>query len=590
MRIPVHGGIFLSPRGRRQKQLVSQDLACLSRSTRYCYTGSVTQSLPVRPDSSSSGPIRCCTEPADGPPVDKASPASVNIGAIVSCASSRLANSTMCSGGGSVPDVSSVRSLLNTAWPCLILDKMCVVAVHATHRPQRIYEIQVSVSSGHTAYSPHDMLVLVLSPSSMLRLLRSEQWIIKSEAVVVKWIRSALLSGGFGKTAKIQYDSEGGCPACGAQRGRHPTRSHEDMPLEDADLLTLLPALVDHSQSTKEFGSAYNILSHLDGLSLSSLPRCLSIPERKSVDFQVGRLICRLSLLHSPSGKFGPAVSVLCPTAVAQGRTGGSMEKPGGMDSWSLAFHAVLEGILRDAEDMAVTIPYQTIRRQFRKLGHYLDGVTIPRLVILDAAHDSNIMAERKVPGHEARIRTTKTLQDLLEDSDDTDLDDAECRHQSRDSSSPSIHVTGLRDWSNCMFADPLMAIVFSDKPSRDFLRGFSGRPSRRKELDIDGKDEGGGFGSRSAYGDIIECPEEAHIRLLLYQCYHATVAVVKEFYRPRSDSTIREFAARKKLNAVLAGLEDVERGPKRGHVRPNGEMSPAKKPKTADGEEDTYC
>lgn len=596
---------LLSPRGRCQQLelLVGQGLACLPGPTRYRYTGLVTQSPSVPPDRLWPG---CRAEPTSGPPAaagrgGRASSIGTGSSTAVRCVLSTLATSAMRSssggggGGGPLLDVSSVRTLLNAAWPRLVLDRMLVVPVPALPWLQRIYELRVPLPSGYrTAGGTHDMLVLVLAPPSMLRLLRSEQWIVKSEAIVVKWIRGMLVVGGSAKATKAaECDYEEACPACkGAASDPHPFRFHEETLLKDTDLLRLLPALIDHSQSAKELGSAYNILSQLNGLSLSSLPRCLSIPERKHVDFQAGRLMRRLSLLRSPSGKFGPAISVLYPTATAQSRAGGSMESPGGMDSWSLAFHAMLEGILRDAEDMAVTVPYQTIRRHFRRLGHHLDAIAVPRLVILDAAHDSNIMVERLPPGHSDGRMTAKTsaLQGRLEDSDDSGPEEAGPRGQGRENNS-SIQVTGLRNWSNCIFADPLMAMVFSERPSRDFLHGFSGRrPGQPKDNHLDAEEVCGYFDSfPSVYGDVVECPEEARVRLLFYQCYHATVAVVKEFYRPRSDSTSREFAARKLLSAVLARLEDIEGGPKRSHARPSGEMSPAKKPRTEDDYSDAF-
>lgn len=265
-------------------------------------------------------------------------------------------------------------------------------------------------------------------------------------------------------------------------------------------------------------------------------------------------------------------------------------EKPGGADRWSLAFHAIFEGILRDAEDMAVTISYQTIRRHFRRLRPCLDAVTVPRLVMLDAAHDSNLMAERKAPAGNGADNTGAGLTGPIVDSDDEDggggggssglgHDDGRPRSD--------IKVTGLRDWSNCTFGDPLMATVFSEDPSREFLQGFSGQrvqQQSRNDDDDGDDDEDTASDLLAVCGDVIEHPREAHIRLLLYQCYHATVAVVKEFYRPQGDSTNRELAARKRLNAVLARLEDVEDDdPKRRHTRPPGEMSPSKKPKTED-------
>lgn len=577
-------GFLLSPRGcPRQQLLVSQDLMCPPAPTHRGYTGSATQAPSVLLDRlSSEAAISDCATEGVGASLGETS-ANSPAGA---CAQPALASSTMCSRvTGLLPDILSVRSLLNTAWPRLTLESMQIVPVPATMRLQRLYELRVSLASRDTANGMHDMLVLVLGPPSMLRLLRSEQWIIKSEAVIIKWIRGVLLSDGSARMSNAQHEHGEGYLSGGSVWDQ--PRSHDEKTTKDVDLLRLLPALIDHSQSSKELGSAYNVLSHLDGTSFSSLPSCLSISERRYVDLQAGRLIRRLSHLKSPSGKFGPAISVLCPTDVVQSRAGGSMENPGGMDSWALAFHAILEGILRDAEDMAVTIPYEAIRRQFRRLRYFLERVIVPRLVILDAAHESNIMAQRTAPGHDARMKTNTVLEDPFEDSDESDISQGGGRRQGCEHA-PSIRLTGLREWSNCIFGDPLMAMVFSDKPSREFLHGFNGQSKKNKDHvdEGDGRSGSGGFHSWPMYGDIVEIPEEAHVRLLLYQCYHATVAIVKEFYRPRCDSTSREFAARKRLNRALMRLEEVEWDPKREHERPSGETSSPKKPKIDESEE----
>ena len=75
---------------------------------------------------------------------------------------------------------------------------------------------------------------------------------------------------------------------------------------------------------------------------------------------------------------------------------------------------------------------------------------------------------------------------------------------------------------------------------------------------------------------------DASETRLLLYQAYHATVSIVTEFYRPRSESTARELAARRKLTEVLMRLEEVKDGLERSrHKKPSGETSLAKKPKS---------
>ncbi|KAK7745948.1 hypothetical protein SLS53_002668 [Cytospora paraplurivora] len=568
-----------------REQLLVGEPAYLPGPTRYGYTGSGTQEPLVQLHSPSSGDAATRTTPSHGT-AGATGPAHATIAAATSTstvsAAAVLATAVMCTSGDGppLPSASSVRMLLNAAAPHMLVgDGIRVVPLPTTrHRLQRIYELRLPTLRDHS-HGTHDVLVLILAPPSMLRLLRSEQWIIKSEAVVVKWIRSVLLSGVQRRNrAEVEINRTAVCSSCGSQRQYCRLKVQDELYLKDVDLLRLLPSLIDHDQSSEKLGSAYNILSHSSGLTLSSLSRGLTPMECQHINFQAGRLIRRLSLLQSPSARFGPAIAVLCPAAVTRSWSGGSTEKPGGVDRWSLAFQEFLEGVLRDAEDMAVTIAYQTIRRQFRRLRFYLDAVTVPRLVILDAAHSANIMAERKVAAHDGRSGPSVQPPCIA-----LDLDDEEMGTHGDGDNPTGIRATGLRDWSNCTFGDPLMAAVFSGEPSMEFLTGFIGRSQRPKD---DEHHDDSTQDMLTMCGDIVEDPEGAPIRLLLYECYHATVAVVKEFYRPQNGSTERELAARKRLHAVLARLEDVETDPKRRYSRPPGGMSPAKKLRTDEEEE----
>ena len=56
-----------------------------------------------------------------------------------------------------------------------------------------------------------------------------------------------------------------------------------------------------------------------------------------------------------------------------------------------------------------------------------------------------------------------------------------------------------------------------------------------------------------------MEDRANAAVRLLLYECYHATTSVVRQFYRPDAGSAARELTARRRLAAVLARLGEVE-------------------------------
>lgn len=460
-------------------------------------------------------------------------------------------------------------------------------------RHQRRY--QVRVPDGRA-------LELVLPPSSMARLLRSEQSLINSEAAVVRWIRQLV----------SHETSRGQRPSTKEAAVASPSSviSYDDAsPVsEEPELPDLLPKLVHHCAAPKEFGIPYSIFQRNRGTAISALPGGLTEKERSHVDFQRGRLTRRLSDMRSPSGRFGLAASVLS-EGPSPRRSDGSQSPPGlgGTRTWSAAFHSMLEGILRDGEDMAVTISYSAIRRHFKRLRYLLDSVMVPRLVIIDGADHSNVLVTR-TEGRSDDTRSGKQrrkTEDTNSERDftggggsstprklsDEDVDDGKSGDGKKQddgdeekaddekygegddkgmgtTKKQTIRVTGLRDWSNCVFGDPLFARAFSDDPSDAFLRGFYGSdqpavesPNRCEDDDVPIGDE-----------------PNSHIRLLLYQAYHAIVSIIREFYGQRTERSRMELAARKKLTETLAQLDGVDDEPKRRHRRPSGEMSPAKK------------
>lgn len=217
---------------------------------------------------------------------------------------------------------------------------------------------------------------------------------------------------------------------------------------------------MEHASSTRRFGSAYNILSYPRVPPPLSPPRGPSMTERRYIHHRLGRLARQAALLSSPSSRFGPVLVIVSPNMVATTRKlNRGTEHQVGVDSWSLTFHTLLEGILRDAEDMAVTIPSKKIRWHFGRLRHHLDKVTLPRLVLLNA--------------------TTEILFGQRDAHRPDRTSEGETKGNHYCSSQPKVPIAvAVCDWSNRIYGDPLMATVVGEGASRDFLRGFSGRPS----------------------------------------------------------------------------------------------------------------
>lgn len=212
---------------------------------------------------------------------------------------------------------------------------------------------------------------------------------------------------------------------------------------------------------------------------------------------------------------------------------------------------------MRDGEDMAVVMAYPTIRRHFRRLGYLLDEVTVGRLVVVRAGGRGNVLVDGGGGGEGGGRGEGKGKG--LEAGEETEFEgNAETNDEPPlQSDTQILTLTGLRDWSSAIFGDPLLATVFSDPhqlpPSPSFLDGFnnsfspdSNPPNNTTNLPY------------PLNPTIIQSPATAHIRLLLYQVYHAVARIVSEFYRPRQQSSTRELEARRKLNEVLARLAEV--------------------------------
>lgn len=497
-------------------------------------------------------------------------------------------------GDGPLPDAAILQSLLKVVAPHPLVDRelrVVLIPIDIPGQLNRKYELRISSPDlGDRLQPDRSLVVLVLAPTSTLRLLKSEKDSVEAEAAVLEWIRGEVpikVSTSSEKRSRMKTTEI--CPSCCAARNEEHDWICDDVLPEFNDLSTCLPTVVEHASSTQRFGSAYNILSYPRGLSPLFIPRGLSTAERRHIHYRSGRLARQAALLASPSRRFGPILTVLSPNRLAtRRRLSRGMEHQGGVDSWSLAFHTLLEGILRDAEDMAVTIPYKKIRWHYGRLRHYLDQVTVPRLVLLSATHEFAAVVGRS--RHETKPPPSTDALFRQRDAHRPDnIFEGETKGRCLSGSQPQVpSVVGFCDWSNCIYGDPLMATVVGEEASCEFLRGFSGRQSAGQDYEEDGY----GHELLSTYGDIVECPEHAHLRVLLYKCYHETVAIVAEFYRPRKDSTAREFEARKRLHAVLAELDAMGDDSKVFYSQPSEDMVSIVEPKveSGSGEEAALC
>ncbi|KAI9707536.1 MAG: hypothetical protein M1836_000497 [Candelina mexicana] len=204
---------------------------------------------------------------------------------------------------------------------------------------------------------------------------------------------------------------------------------HERFLLEaEAQVLLLLgpqpglsvPQLYGHDSSSRAIGCPYVLTGPVSGMSLLQMRPYLTPNERNHVDKQIGIMINTIS--QQASAAFGHV------TQVSSGA---------GRRSWREVFLSLIESVLRDAEDMLICLPDEQIREHIERLAPYLDEITQPRLVVLNAGDASNVV----VDPHTKKI-------------------------------------TGLMDYSRALWGDYLMVDAFADA-SPAFYEGFGYWPVR---------------------------------------------------------------------------------------------------------------
>jgi aminoglycoside phosphotransferase (APT) family kinase protein len=181
-----------------------------------------------------------------------------------------------------------------------------------------------------------------------------------------------------------------------------------------------VPQVIKYDSHGGSFGSPYLMMSHVSGRRLSELSPYLSTTERQAVDRSLGAYLRQLTALSA--AQFGLSHRVFAKK---------------GHSTWRDAFLALLEAVLRDGEDMLITIPYDSIRHYVGRHARYLDQVTQPRLVALHVCEPQNVLLDEH-----------------------------------------TREVSGLVGFSNVIWGDPLMSGGIAGG-SEAFFEGFGELPPR---------------------------------------------------------------------------------------------------------------
>jgi aminoglycoside phosphotransferase (APT) family kinase protein len=140
-----------------------------------------------------------------------------------------------------------------------------------------------------------------------------------------------------------------------------------------------VPQILKHDSQGGTLGSPYLMMSYLPGRRLSELLPTLTTTDRRNIDRTLGACVGALTALSAT--QFGMTHRVFAKK---------------GCETWKEAFLALLEAVLRDGEDMLVTIPYDSIRYYIGKSSHFLDEATQPRLVALNVCDPQNVLVHEQ--------------------------------------------------------------------------------------------------------------------------------------------------------------------------------------------------
>ncbi|OAQ66635.1 hypothetical protein VFPPC_14352 [Pochonia chlamydosporia 170] len=432
--------------------------------------------------------------------------------------------------------------------------------------------------------STNEQLVLTLVPSSS-KLLRLENTSLKSEAELLQWLCNTRLN--------LQTVEERRTPN---EAAKPPQDHHKNDRLFEHGLKfkNTLPRVMKHGQAKFPNHVAFLLTKRPDSSVISSLSRPLSKAQRKCVDFQIGQLIRELSAYQSPIEQFGVASAVLesCNmhhnTVKATKEPHNETADSNVFACWSDAFYLLLESVLRDAEDVTLSLEYEKIRLHASRFRHILDEVTVPCLVILDAGENSNTcivlpgnsgardfrgsLQRQDKPNVESEKSQNTTVVSSATSQTATKFEDPESTLKAVPAtnaiqeSQDIPQVVGIQDWYNSVFGDVLFTSVLTRDHNPDVWDGLI-----HQSCDIEPK----------AVKQAMQLAHDfrhANVRRLLYDCYHSIASIVTEYYRVAVDGDDRELPARRRLIQAIARLDDLDDIGRKIHARPSLATSAAKR------------
>ncbi|KAJ5808383.1 Aminoglycoside phosphotransferase [Penicillium riverlandense] len=248
-----------------------------------------------------------------------------------------------------------------------------------------------------------------------------------------------------------------------------------------------IPQLYHYDPHGSQFASACLIRQYVRGTRLSEMHHQLSGHQRNGIDRHLGFLASVIGQNAAPT--FGSLQEV------AMG---------GGKPRWRTAFRSLFEGVLRDAEDMFISLPYAQIRDELSRLSPALEEVTLPRLVVVDFGRPSHVL-----------------------------LDEG------------SKQLSGIVDFGNALWGDMLMAEIFDRRSSAVW--------------------EGAGLSLSRTSQEQTRLLLYASLMLLLllfcanvmvtprYSCYRSVCQITIQYYRSRDEAM--ELEARRRLTASIAAM-----------------------------------